>query len=147
MEFKLLNIIGKNFTGGSVKLIQEKEALFFSSSEYLISFNIFKKKLKTFDFGLKSFILSFDIQKNGSFAIILSENCCGLIFDLAVKKIKAKITFKNQYLKAKWSPNKNIFTVSSIKYLQIWKISRSKGGNFFEFFFDTYFKFKRGYCN
>lgn len=134
MKLDILNVLGKNFKGGQIKLIQRKRSFFFLSGEFLISFDIFKRKLKSFDFGLKSMIVTFDIQETGKLGVILSEKGQIVLFNFEIKKIIGKITFKNQCLKTKWSPVENFFATLTGNMVQIWKIPLGVTKNFLEFF-------------
>ena len=65
MKLELLNIFGQSFKGGDIKIFPKDKTVFFSSGKFLIFFGIVSKKTKTFDFGIKYPIISFDIQKKG----------------------------------------------------------------------------------
>jgi len=134
MDINLLNVFGKNYNGGKIKFIKEKTKLLFFSGELIISFDILKKKIESFDFGIKSFVTTFDIQDNEKMAIILFENSCAILFDFKNKNIKGKIVFKNQYLSVKWSPKGKFFAISSTSLIQIWKVQSYKKKEFFDFF-------------
>lgn len=134
MNIEILNVLGKNYKGGRIKLVQRKRRFFFLSGELLISFDIFKKKLKSFDFGFKSMIVTFDIQETGKLGVILSEKGQIVLFNFEIKKIIGKITFKNQCLKTKWSPIGKFFATLTGNMVQIWKIPLAVTKNLFEFF-------------
>ena len=123
MDIKFLNSLGKYYKGSDIKLIENRAEFFFLSGGFLISFNYLNKKIKSFDFGLQTFITSFDIQQNNNHVLILSQNNYLMLVDLKLKKMKTKITFRNQCLKIKWSPIESFFALSVGNYVQIWKIS------------------------
>jgi len=134
MNLDFLNVFGNGFKGGKLKLLYEKKKFFFHSGEFLISFDIFEKKMKSFDLGLNSVITTFDIQEHSNLAIILYENGCVVLFDINFKKILGKIIFKNQCLRVKWSPIGKIFAGSVANLIQIWATTRhtsKKNSNFF----------------
>jgi len=123
MDIKFLNAIGKNFRGSDIKLIENRAEFFFLSEGFLISFNFLHKKIRSFDFGLQTFITAFDIQQSNNHALILDQNNNLMLMDFKLKKIKTKITFKNQCLKVKWSPIGIFFALSVGNYIQLWKTS------------------------
>ena len=134
MKLELLNIFGQSFKGGDIKIFPKDKTVFFSSGKFLIFFGILSKKMKTFDFGIKYPIISFDIQKKGQLLIIFYENKQVILFDLKIKKVKGKLSFKNQCLKVKWAPIGTFFATLIANVIQIWKLSSSKTKKFSSFF-------------
>ena len=134
MKLELLNIFGQSFKGGDIKIFPKDKTVFFSSGKFLIFFGIVSKKMKTFDFGIKYPIISFDIQKKGQLLIIFYENKQVILFDLKIKKVKGKLSFKNQCLKVKWAPKGTFFATLIANSIQIWKVSSSKTKKFSSFF-------------
>jgi len=120
MNLEFLNVLGKDFKGGKLKLLKSKKLFFFSSEEFLISFDIHEKKMKSFDLGVDSFIITFDIKEHRNFVIIFYENGCVVLFDINTRKIMGKIIFKNQCLRVKWSPVGKLFAGSVANLIQIW---------------------------
>jgi WD40 repeat protein len=123
MDIKILNVIGKNFRGSKIKLIEKTGEFFFLSGGFLISFGFFNKKVKSYHLGLNFFITAFDIQQNNHHGLILGQNNYLMLIDLKLKKIKSRVAFKNNCLKIKWSPVETFFAISTANCVQIWKIS------------------------
>jgi len=123
MDIKILNVIGNNFRGSEIKLIEKTREFFFLSCGFLISFSFFNKKIKSYHLGLNCFITAFDIQQNNHHGLIIGQNNYLMLIDLKLKKIKSKVGFKNNCLKIKWAPFGKFFALSTANCVQIWKIS------------------------
>lgn len=144
MVFEFLNSFGKNFKGGKIKFIEERNSLFFHSEELLFFISISKKKIKSFDFGYNVFIISFDIQIKGILVIILYENGHLVFFDIKKNKIVGRLTFKNQILKIKWSPFNQTFVCLTLNCIQIWQLRDFSSRKFYDFFLIYNFKIDCG---
>ena len=121
MNINFINAFNQNFGGGNIKLVAEKNFFFFPSKEYFVFFNYSSKKMKSFDLGLKSLIINFDVQSNGKLAVILFHNNYMILLDIAKNRINSRVKFKNQCSTVKWSPLGKFFASSVANFIQIWK--------------------------
>ena len=134
MNLEFLNTFGKSFQGGNIRFIDEKNAFFFNSHEFLFIYFISERKIRSFDFGFKSYIITFDCQLTGSLVSILFEKGHLVFFDFKHKKIKGKLTFQNQCLKIKWTPFKKYFTTLTVNSIQLWQYKFFSNKKVFDFF-------------